>query len=112
LFGAFEKRYQILICIIVEILAEYPHANLDRTFKRLLRIVEEFSKHEISFGTLKERQESKKYFKGNIPQRFSNATLIVDSTPISIQKSEFDTKHGENGVWCEKTKSYGNLVSK
>jgi hypothetical protein len=58
-------------------------------------------------GTIQERLNAQKQFRGLLPERFKGIPLIGDASDFSLNTVESDEYSGENSMWSYKLQTTG-----
>lgn len=58
-------------------------------------------------GTIQERLNAQKQFRGLLPERFKDVTLIGDASDFPLNTIESDEYSGENSMWSYKLQTTG-----
>jgi hypothetical protein len=77
---------------------------------KFIPLLSTFSTQNIQFGTLEERRRNAR---SNInilfPSELENTTLILDATPLPIERRRDEPLNGDEGVWDEAHKMFGTI---
>lgn len=90
-----------------ETITGYPHNNIQHILENFVPALLAFVNEVIKWGSFEERYAARNHFRGTLPKRFQETTLIGDATDIPMWWTNTDMTSGENGVWSAKCKCAG-----
>lgn len=76
---------------------------------KFIPLLSTFSTQNIQFGTLEERRNARSNINILFPSELENTTLILDSTPLPIERKRDEPLNSDEGVWDEAHKMFGTI---
>lgn len=89
---------------------KYPKSDFDRMIVKFIPLLSTFSTQNIQFGTLEERRNARSNINILFPSELENTTLILDATPLPIERRRDEPLNGDEGVWDEAHKMFAYKV--
>jgi hypothetical protein len=77
--------------------------------EKIIPLLPHFTKYEVTWTNYEERKSARKYFPSKIPENMEDVTLVVDATPLPIQRCRNDIAEGSEGIWDGAHKIWGTI---